>query len=683
MSKPAPLQILQAAVAHHQAGKLTEAEQLYRQVLEQDPNQPDALNLLGVIAQQTGNLKEALGLFDRALSAAPELAAAHYNRANTLRDAGRIGDAQAAYEAALTCDPGFQDALLNLGVLLYENGQTDDALEHFTTLARLAPGNSNAHYNIGRCHHARNRLNEACSALSQSLALNPQNPDAQFALANVYADMIQYDDAITHIKAALSLKPEWSQAHSVMGITLARAGQFENAITACKKALALEPTKSAFQISLGFVYQLAGHEEDAVEVFSLAAKNKDITADAFTAVAKLAGESLGPWQALNHLESSLQIGETPAALNNIGVILQDMDLHALAAPYYEAALHINPQYSKAANATGYLNLLQGRLNEGWPALDAQLSDEKFFLTRGGKTDFWRGQDLSSKTLLVFFTDGIGEHIIQSSFINDIVGMAHSIIIECVERFVPILKKSFPNVEIISAQNRTSVRQALNRADYQIPALNLGRILRNNFDQFPKHQNGFLNASPDLIKHYRDKYLKRANGKRVVGLSWLSGNARLGQYKSLSLDALRPVLDTETMSFVSLQYGPMSNTLAEFSEETGIEIYADPSVDQLRDLDPFFAQVAAMDLVITISNTTAHIAGALGVPAWVMLPRQGLGPLWFWFIDREDSPWYPSVRLFRQKSMPTEDSPWWPEVIDEVATALPAWLAKPLTPRAIS
>jgi hypothetical protein len=127
-----------------------------------------------------------------------------------------------------------------------------------------------------------------------------------------------------------------------------------------------------------------------------------------------------------------------------------------------------------------------------------------------------------------------------------------------------------------------------------------------------------------------------------------------------------------MNLVSLQYGPVSKKLDEFEKKTGTHIYCDDTVDQLKDLEAFFAQVSAMDLVITISNTTAHVAGALGIPTWLILPR-GAGEIWYWFTERSDSPWYPSVKLFRQKSSVGAHTEWWSDAVDEIASSLPSWL----------
>ena len=200
-------------------------------------------------------------------------------------------------------------------------------------------------------------------------------------------------------------------------------------------------------------------------------------------------------------------------------------------------------------------------------------------------------------------------------------------------------------------------------------------MRTAFDDFG-HTNSILKPEPALATDFRKRYEQQANGRRIVGLSWLSGSQHDGPYKTLDLEKALQRLDLDDIYLVSLQYGNVQDYLTDLAESLDINIYVDPSVDQLRDLEPYLAQVAATDLVISISNTTAHVAGGLGVPTWLLLPR-GAGVQYFWFMERESSPWYPSVRIFRQKTTPNFNHAWWPEVIDEVASAMQHWISQPL------
>lgn len=181
-------------------------------------------------------------------------------------------------------------------------------------------------------------------------------------------------------------------------------------------------------------------------------------------------------------------------------------------------------------------------------------------------------------------------------------------------------------------------------------------------------SGFLIADPEVSARQQRQLKQRAGGRPLVGLSWRSRNAAYGAPKSLALSDLLPLLRRPGLCWIDLQYGDTAGERAA-AAKAGVEVWRDPEIDPLRDMDAAAAQTAALDLVITTSNTTAHLAGALGVPTWLLLPAPGYGLLWYWFLDRSDSPFYPSMRCFRQTRAGS-----WAEVIEAVGAALDEWTA---------
>lgn len=180
-------------------------------------------------------------------------------------------------------------------------------------------------------------------------------------------------------------------------------------------------------------------------------------------------------------------------------------------------------------------------------------------------------------------------------------------------------------------------------DLQVSSGSLGRWLRPEFDTFPDRPS-YLVADTGRRDALRQQYLEDGE-KLLVGISWMSKSPSTGHYKSMSLIDMQPLTKTPGISFINLQYGETESERQAFEKETGSHIIHDEGIDQMRDLDAFAAQVAAMDLIISVSNTTAHMSGALGVPTWVLLNTV---PMCVWMLERDDSPWYPSLRLFRQK-----------------------------------
>jgi hypothetical protein len=226
-------------------------------------------------------------------------------------------------------------------------------------------------------------------------------------------------------------------------------------------------------------------------------------------------------------------------------------------------------------------------------------------------------------------------------------------VESDARLTPLFERSFPGVTSIPKDEET---QAF---DFHIPSGGLGQVLRPSLDSFPDPKP-YLVANPGTRTTLRDRYNDQGAGL-LVGLAWHSDSPSAGLESSLSLSELRPLLETPNTTFIDLQYGDTTKQREAFTGETGIDIFHDDQVDQMSDLDTFAGQVRAMDLVVSIDNSTAHLAGALGVPTWALLRSL---PFWLWGLSREDSLWYSSMRLFRQKNRGD-----WADVMESAAREL--------------
>ena len=265
-------------------------------------------------------------------------------------------------------------------------------------------------------------------------------------------------------------------------------------------------------------------------------------------------------------------------------------------------------------------------------------------------------------MLVWGEQGVGDEILFAGMVPDLIEAGAKVVLECDPRLVPLFERSFPGVGYL-ARGAAGARLE-GTFDYQIPSGSLGRWLRPDLKAFPK-RTALLAADEPRRDALRRKYLE-AGGEFLVGLAWRSKNPRIGGLKSMRLSDLAALFDVPGARFVDLQYGDTADERAALTKATGKTLLHDDGIDQMADLDAFAAQVAAMDLAVSVSNTTVHVAGALGVPAWVMLST---APMWRWMSDAEGSPWYPSVRLFRQARRGD-----WADVVKRIRAALEAFAA---------
>ncbi|MBF0359356.1 MAG: tetratricopeptide repeat protein, partial [Magnetococcales bacterium] len=368
--------------------------------------------------------------------------------------------------------------------------------------------------------------------------------------------------------------------------------------------------------------------------------------------------------ALSYLKKAVSINPGFAdAYSNLGNTLKAQGRVAESIANHEKAVSIQPNNSKAIKNLSLSQLLSGDFKAGWENFNCRWQSDQSSYKRFKKyrMPLWQGGPLAGKRILLWDEQGVGESILFASMIPELIKLVADITLECDKRLIPIFLRSFPAITCISTDDLEAANGGF---DYHIPLGNLGRWLRADFNSFPKKKFHLIVDQGKRLELY--KRYKRPGKVMLVGISWYSKSITYGQ-KSIKLQELLPLLSTPGMVFVDLQYGDTSKERRELFESTGIEIIHDEAINQMRDLDSFAAQVAAMDMVVSISNTTAHMAGSLGVPTLLMLGRV---PLWYWMMDCQDSPWYSSLHLFRQKK-PGE----WEEVVEQVVKAVNNRIAK--------
>lgn len=554
--KPTLFAWLQEGVARHEAADLRGAERLYDKVLKVDRNNPDALNLKGVIASDTGRPQHALSYFDRAIKALPSFAVAFFNKALALAALARNTEALSAYAEAIRLKPDYADALLNYGLLLHATGRAQEAITIFRTLTEKSPADARAHYNLGAClekilpstsaDQRKDIARESEAAFKRALALDPNNPDIHFAFSNLHTFRGDYRKASEHLEFALRARPQWPDAWNNLANQAEALGDREGALRMFTRALEQDATNAGAFVNRGLTY-----------------------------------------------------------------------------------------------------LALGRLTEGWEGYARRFEDPRFpFVPRTWPWPKWQGEPLSGKSILLWGDQGVGDELLYGSMIHEIARRAGNCVVECEPRLVAIYRRSFPGLEIVSARAALDTSQLTARAfDYHSSVLDLGAYLRSRFSAFP-NKRGFLQADMARAALMKEKYLASSPRNRLIGVSWRSVNPGMGHQKGLELVDFLPVLKMAGITFLNLQYGDVRAEIEALRKDHGIEIQNDADIDPLADLDAFAAQVEACDFVVTISNTTAHFAGAIGVPTALYVP-EGRKQHWYWFEQGHHSPWYRSIRLFRR------------------------------------
>lgn len=471
------------------------------------------------------------------------------------------------------------------------------------------------------------------------------------ALAEQHAG--RWREAEAGYRRVLAQAPNLAEAHTGLGNVLQALGRVPEAIDCYRSALAAKPTHVTAQYNLGIALAAIGRRDEAIDAYRAALR---LNANLFQAHANL-GVLLHDANDLDGAEncyrSALSINPNDVeTTNNAAVLLRDRGRLAEAAPLFARALMLKPQSPEIRRNFALLHLLNQDYARGWEAYEWRWKCADFAgAVRPFTAPRWTGEALQGGKLLVWSEQGLGDEILFAGMANDLVARGVNTMWEADPRLVALLQRSFPAIEFLPRG------AALPAVAAQIPAGSLGSILRASADAFPKDRSGYLKVDEARRAQFRAR-LALQGGQRAVGISWRSRNQVFGHHKSSTLREWANLLARPDAVFVDLQYGDTADERGAMGRTL---VHLD-DLDLTTDIDGVAALIAACDEVVTVSNTTAHLAGALGIPTSVLVPYAG-GKLWYWGHQISTPTWYPTVRLFRQ-----ERAGDWTGLLDTVANA---------------
>jgi len=322
--------------------------------------------------------------------------------------------------------------------------------------------------------------------------------------------------------------------------------------------------------------------------------------------------------------------------------------------FYRKVLESQPENISAKNNLACILFTLGRFEEGYQYnSDRDILDGKILDTYGGidNTPQWNGETLNGKSLVIFEEQGIGDRILHYRYLQALTKKytLNDVVVIVQERLKPLLERSgFKGVRFISTD---ATHLELNGFDYRCYLFDLARYFGPKSDDV-KPLGKYLTPDPILSGKYKERYRELFPNNLKIGINWKSDSLVAGKRKNLPLNEMGAFLKLKGVQWICLQYGDIEQDLAELKAQTGADIFVDKTVDQVNDIDAAFAQLSALDMVITISNATAHFAGALGIETLVLTPKV---PLWHWLLNRSDSCWYRSISLIRQTEFNTWES----------------------------
>lgn len=584
---------------------------------------------LGVQFRQEGQLAAAIDALRRSLECAPEDALAWSELAHALRWQGRLDEARDAAARAVNLAPDLAGAWFNLGAVQVALGDAARGAQSYRKALELSPDFAEAWSNLGEALGAAGDRPGEIAAYRRAIAANPGLAPVWSNLGKAFVEAGEIDEAVTACRRATEIDPNFALAWINLAHALLERGESGEAVRAGERAVGLAPASGEAWTNLGCALMERGELES-----SLAAHR----------------------QALERMPHGAR------AHYNHGLALERCGRHDAAIDAYRRAVALDPAFAAAWMRLACVLLAGGDFEAGWAAYEWRWRDRD---ARPKRFEFtpWAGERVPGRRLLLWGEQGIGDEILHASMVGDLAEAGLRVTLEIDPRLVPLMRRSFPGVAVVARADPASLDPRT--FDSQCPLASLGRWLRPSFDAFPRRR-AYLLADRERAGQYAAR-LRRGEADTLVGISWSSANRETGTSKTCALADWADLLGVPGARFVDLQYGDTQDARDDLRRRHGIAISHLDDLDLTHDLDGLAALCAACDLVITVSNVTAHVAGALGRPVWLLAPA-AKGRIWYWFHGRRDSPWYPSMRIFTQ---PTPGD--WSGVLDTVANKLVAFV----------
>jgi tetratricopeptide (TPR) repeat protein len=515
--------------------------------------------------------------------------------------AGDLDKAASLCRKILKRQPHNANVLHLLGIIYYQAQNYDSATRSIRKSLEINPADSEAYYNLGRTFQKLERIDDAIESFQKALQYNPYLVDAYLNLGNIFQEKKELDEAITCYKEAIQKNPNFPGAYYNLGVALQEKEQLDESVSAYQKALDLNPRYADAYHDMGYVLQLKGQLDKAVECYQKALTIKPDLFDAY---------------------------------NNLGRVYQEQGRMDEAIASYQKAIRMNPDFAEAHSNLSMALLLMGKLRQGWTEYEW-----RWKLEDHSRYDFpqplWKGSDVSGRTLFLYAEQGFGDTIQFIRYASMAAENGARVIVECQKELKSLVERVNGVEKVITRED------PIPGFDFHCPLLSLPMIFDTGLESIPS-RIPYLTVDEAFIEKWH-KRICTCNRGFKAGLVW-SGNPKhkANRIRSCDLATFAPFADLQDVTFYSLQKGEAAKQAK--NPPDGLDLV--DVMDEVGDFADTAGLIMNLDLIISVDTSVAHLAGALGKPAWILL---AFSPDWRWMLDRQDNPWYPTMRLFRQPS----------------------------------
>jgi len=511
---------------------------------------------------------------------------------------------------------------------LFKQKKLDKSLVNFKKLLKIYPKNENIINYLSLNYIFLSQFDNAILVLKELIQLNNKNVSYYLNLSYCYENINEFEKAIDNYKNAIQNIPNEAQLYINLASIYKHQRKFDEAENVLKKSLYLNSYK--LFSTLAGIYADQNKFDQVMEFSKKALELNQSDFIALNNISKVYMEKKNFEEASKYLGKALQIEQNNYLTHiNLGTLYKNLNQLDKAKDHYDRSISLNPKSYDAYVFKSLIELSQNNFLEGWKNYEFRWfkQAERISITKPK----WDGKKINQK-IIIWGEQGLGEQILFTSIIPEIEKIFEKIILVIDAKLKLIYQESFPNIKILTPDEEWS------KEDFNchLPLGSLGKFFRNDLQSFPE-KNNYLETNS----------MKNNGNKLKCGLSWKSVNSVEGDFKSIELDNLLPILKNKNLDFFNVQYTDEKKNIEQFNKKNNLKIQNIDGLDTFNDLHSLSKYLKSFNFIITISNTTAHLAGSLGVPTLLMLPKN-IGKLWYWdnSIDGKNL-WYPSVRIFKQ------------------------------------
>jgi len=598
------------AKSHANRGEIEEAQKIYQSVFQS-------------FSKQAKDIKSGLSDLNK-FSRITTTQDPPQEKINELINLYKQGQFSFAVEQAQILTKQYPDNFMIWNILGASAAQIDmneEAIIAFKKVIFLNPNYANAHYNMGNILRNLGNYHEAIDAFKKAVFIQPDHAKAYGNMGVALHNQGRLDDAIDAYKKSISLKPDFAETYSNMGNVLLAQGRLDEAIEVLEKSISLNPNLIEAYINMGNVLSDQDKMHEAIEAYKKAISINPNYADAYSNMGTALRDQGKLDESINACNKAIILNPNHSqAYSNMGNTFQDQGKIKEAILAFQKSISLNPNYPETYFNISLSLLQSGRIKEGLEEYEWRHKTKQGLICyRHFPQPKWDGKtSLKDKTILLWCEQGIGDTMNWSSCLNLVTDCAKHVILECQKKLVPLLSRSFPNVEVKAADRSLDA----DRDDFDLH-LPMGSLYKHFIDEIMENgmASSYLVADPDRVKFWRDRLHSVGKGP-YIGVSWKSSVKsayRLQHYPPMSEWAA--VFKVPDVTFINLQYTDYEDDIAQVQDELGVTIHNLDDIDQYGDIDEVAALCGALDIVVSTKATPPMISAGVGTPTKIANWRQ--------------------------------------------------------------